>query len=38
MASGKIVERGTHLGLLKKGGLYTELHDMQFNMTKEMPK
>jgi ATP-binding cassette, subfamily B, bacterial len=27
---GKIVERGNHTQLLNKGGLYAELHDMQF--------
>src|SRR5213078_964414 len=27
---GKIVERGTHEELLERGGLYSELHDIQF--------
>ena len=27
---GEIVERGSHADLLRKGGLYSELHDLQF--------
>jgi len=27
---GQIVERGNHTGLLRKGGLYAELHELQF--------
>jgi hypothetical protein len=29
MDKGRIVERGTHEGLLKAGGLYKEIHDLQ---------
>jgi hypothetical protein len=29
MDKGQIVERGTHDELLKLGGLYTEIHDLQ---------
>jgi ABC-type multidrug transport system ATPase subunit len=29
MDKGRIVERGTHEELLKLGGLYTEIHDLQ---------
>jgi subfamily B ATP-binding cassette protein MsbA len=28
---GCIVERGTHAELLKRGGVYMRLHEMQFN-------
>jgi ABC-type multidrug transport system fused ATPase/permease subunit len=27
---GEIVERGNHIDLLKKGGLYADLHELQF--------
>ena len=27
---GEIVERGSHADLLRKGGLYSELHELQF--------
>ncbi len=30
MRGGEIVERGTHAALLARGGLYRELHDLQF--------
>ena len=30
MDKGRIVERGTHAGLLAQGGLYAKLHDEQF--------
>jgi ABC-type transport system involved in cytochrome bd biosynthesis fused ATPase/permease subunit len=29
MEDGRIVERGTHEELLKRGGLYKEIHDLQ---------
>jgi ATP-binding cassette subfamily B multidrug efflux pump len=29
MDKGRIVERGTHIELLKRGGLYKEIHDLQ---------
>jgi ATP-binding cassette subfamily B multidrug efflux pump len=29
MDKGQIVERGTHIDLLKRGGLYKEIHDLQ---------
>jgi ABC-type multidrug transport system fused ATPase/permease subunit len=29
LSEGQIVERGTHADLLERGGLYTELHDLQ---------
>ena len=29
MDKGQIVERGTHVELLKQGGLYKEIHDLQ---------
>jgi len=29
MDKGRIVERGTHAELLKRGGLYKEIHDLQ---------
>ena len=29
MDKGQIVERGTHAELLKQGGLYKEIHDLQ---------
>jgi ABC-type multidrug transport system fused ATPase/permease subunit len=29
MDKGQIVERGTHIELLKRGGLYKEIHDLQ---------
>jgi ABC-type multidrug transport system fused ATPase/permease subunit len=28
---GEIVEKGKHEQLMKRGGLYSELHDLQFN-------
>ena len=28
--AGEIVERGSHADLLRKGGLYSTLHDLQF--------
>ncbi len=30
MDKGKIVQRGTHADLLREGGLYKEIHDLQF--------
>jgi ABC-type multidrug transport system fused ATPase/permease subunit len=30
LSNGAIVERGNHADLLSKGGLYAELHDLQF--------
>lgn len=31
MQEGAIVERGTHAGLLARGGVYAGLHRLQFN-------
>lgn len=38
MEKGKIVERGSHSELLKKGGLYQHLHDLQFENTLTLPQ
>ena len=35
---GKIVERGRHAELLKTGGLYSELHGLQFRSDQESPQ
>ena len=32
MREGKIAEEGTHEGLLKSGGLYKDLYDLQFKV------
>ena len=35
MDQGRIVDQGTHEELLGNGGIYTELYNLQFNMTEE---
>jgi ATP-binding cassette, subfamily B, bacterial MsbA len=35
LEEGRIVERGTHEGLLREGGLYQRLHDLQFRDPRE---
>jgi len=35
MENGEIVEQGTHDELLKKGGIYTEIYNMQFKQQEE---
>jgi ATP-binding cassette subfamily B protein len=35
MDRGRIVEQGTHAGLLAAGGLYAELYETQFNRERE---
>jgi len=35
LEAGEIVERGTHEELLKKGGIYTEIYNMQFKQQEE---
>jgi len=37
MDKGQIVERGTHDELLKAGGLYKEIHDLQLVQREDMP-
>ena len=34
---GAILEQGTHDDLMQQGGLYSELHDLQFNAEQEAP-
>ena len=34
--AGKIAESGTHEQLLKKGGLYRRIYDMQFSLPDEL--
>ncbi|MBD3182900.1 ATP-binding cassette domain-containing protein [Candidatus Poribacteria bacterium] len=35
LEDGKIVEKGTHESLLKKGGIYSEIYEMQFKQQEE---